>query len=115
MAAGVDVDGVTELVARLDHARAGIVDLSAPNADMARMVEGEAGRGVPRASGRLAASAVVTVTGTGWGVAYREPYAMPVHFGTRYMRARPWLTTAATRTEERWMDTLTEYVQQLLD
>lgn len=109
MSVGVGLAGDAELIARLDHAHAGILDLSDANRDAVRLVENKANTLVPRASGALAHSVTATVTGSGWGIAYSKPYAVPVH------AVRPWLWGAATSTEDSWMDALTEHVQQLLN
>ena len=111
----VETDGLPQLVDRLSRAHDGILDLSEPNAQAARLVGGQADGTVPRATGALASSRTVTVTGSGWGIGYGKPYAPMVHWGTRTMRARPWLMLAARDTESTWMDDLTEHVQQLLD
>lgn len=111
MTVGVGLEGDQGLVARLAHARAGILDLSDANRDIAQAVDRAATP--PRATGALAASAVVTVTADSWGITYRAPYAVPVHWGTRYMRARPWLTDAAQDTDQLGM--LADHLQQLLD
>lgn len=114
MTISAGVAGDQELVARLTRAHDGLLDLSDANRDLVRIVEKAAATDVPRASGALAGSETVTVTRDGWGIAYGKPYAVPVHWGTSYMRARPWLMTAARDTEDKWMEQLTEHVQQLL-
>jgi len=111
----VESEGVPQLVDRLDRASAGILDLSEPNAQAARLVGGDADASVPRHSGALAGSRTITVSGTGWGIAYGKPYAGFVHWGTRTMPARPWLIRAARDAEPTWMDDLTTHVQKLLD
>lgn len=113
MSVGVGLEGQQELLARLAHARAGVLDLTDANRDMAQTVLRDAH--APRATGALDASGGVTVTAAGWGIDYGKPYAGYVHWGTRYLRARPWLYDAAHATEDRWMDQLTEHAQQLLD
>lgn len=115
MSLGAALEGDAELIARLQRAQAGLMDLTEANRDMARIVERKAQADVPRASGALADSETVTVTRDGWGLAYASGHAVPVHWGTRYMRARPWAVTAARATEDSWMDVLTQHVQQLLD
>lgn len=111
----VELDGAQQLLARLARAHAGLLDLTDVNRTMAQLVERQATADSPRATGKLAGSAVIAAGPQSWGVNYTVPYAMPVHFGTAHMRARPWLTTAARDTEELWMRDLTEHVQQLLD
>lgn len=115
MSVGVGLEGDDQLIGRLAHARAGILDLSDVNRSMGQLVDTAATVTVPRATGGLAASEQLTVTGTGWGITYGKPYAVPVHWGTRYMRPRPWLMEAARSTEDRQLDLLTRHVQELLD
>lgn len=111
----VGLEGVAQLAARLARVHDGVLDLSEPNRAMGQLVARAATVTAPHRSGALAASDTLTVTGSGWGIAYGQPYAMPVHFGTRYMRARPWLTTAARDTENSWLDVLTQHLQTLMD
>lgn len=111
MTVGVGLEGDQGLVARLAHARAGILDLSDANRDIAQAVDHTATP--PRATGVLAASSVVTVAADSWGITSRASYAVRVHWGTRYMRARPWLTEAAQDTDQLGM--LADHLQQLLD
>ena len=115
MSLGLGVEGVTELDARLTRARAGILDLSDANRDIATTVERQSTADAPRASGAMADSATIHVTSDGWSVTYGREYSGFVHWGTRYMRPRPWVLDAARRTEDTWMDQLTDHVQQLLD
>lgn len=107
MTVGVGLEGDAELVARMAHASAGLLDLTDANRAISTAVYSQAGPDTPRATGALAGSAVITVTGSGWGIAYSKPYAVPVH------AIRPWLITAAQQTDQ--LGILTEHVQQLLD
>jgi hypothetical protein len=113
MPAGVDLEGLDPLLARLDHARSGILDLTDANREAAQLVLRNLH--TPHASGALDAANLATAAATGWGLANGQPYAPPVHWGTRYMRARPWLLDAARSTEDSWMDGMWGHVQQLLD
>lgn len=112
---GAELDGQSDLDSRLARARDGILDLSEVNHQLAQLVDTQATKLVPRASGGLADSDSVTVTRDGWGIAYSKPYSVPVHWGTRYMRARPWLVDASKATEDSQLDLLTGHVQKLLD
>lgn len=112
---GVDVDGLDDLLGRLDHARAGLLDLTDANRDMAQVVVREADSRTPTATGGLHNNNRAVATATGWGATNGEPYAGYVHWGTRYMTARPWLLEAARATEDTWMDLATDHVQRLLD
>lgn len=113
--AGVEAVGLPQLVARLDHARTGLDDLTDANRRMVELVARDADPAAPRRTGKLASSTVVEVSATGWGLVNGQPYATPVHWGTHTMRARPWLLNAADRTEDQWMQLLADHVQQLLD
>lgn len=110
---GVDETGGPELLARLAHAHDGILDLADANRDAVQLVARSLH--TPHATGALEAHNQATATGTGWGIANGLPYAPPVHWGTRYMRARPWLLDAARSTEDEWMDGYEKHVQSLLD
>lgn len=113
MTVGVELSGLPQLEARLLHASSGVMDLSDANRDIAKAVESQARPDAPRATGRLAGSDTITVTADSWSIANTQPYAVPVHWGTRYMRARPWLVTAAQDTDQLGM--LADHIQQLLD
>ena len=112
---GATVAGLPELVARLQGAAAGIEDLTDANRAMVELVSRAADPNVPRRTGRLAASTQATATATGWGLTNGQPYALPVHWGTRTQRAQPWLWAAADRTTDQWTELLVDHIQQLLD
>lgn len=107
------LEGGPELVARLTHAQDGLLDLTDANRDAVELVARS--ENTPHATGALDASNRTQAHATGWGLTNGQPYAPPVHWGTRYMRARPWLLDAARSTEDSWMDGLTQHIQQLLD
>lgn len=107
------LEGDQELVAQLDHAQAGILDLTDANRDAAQTVMRDVR--TPRATGALDRANLVHVSRDGFGFSNPKPYAVPVHWGTHVMRARPWLLDAARSTEDSWMDGLQGHVQQLLE
>jgi hypothetical protein len=113
--AGVELAGLSDLTDRLAHARAGVLDLTDVNRDAAQLVATEADPTAPRKTGRLASSTTIVATADSWGLANGQPYFLPVHWGTRYMRAQPWLQTAADTTTDRWQQLLADHLQQLLD
>lgn len=115
MSDAVELDGLAQLQDRLAAASAGLLDLSPANRVMASTVDRAASALVPRRSGRLAGTGAVAVGPDGWTMTYGAPYAAFVHWGTRYMRARPWLAEAVNRTEEEWSAQLAHHVQGLLD
>ena len=110
---GVELAGLSELDARLAHARAGLLDLTDVNREASRLAL--ASSRAPRRTGALAAADRADVTRTGWGLVNGQPYAVPVFGGTPTMSARPWLLGAATGTEAAWTDLYATHVQQLLD
>lgn len=109
MSVGVGLEGLPELVTRTDRAHAGLLDLTDVNTDLARLVTDDTRE--PIATGAMRASRTVTVTGTGWGITYGQPYAVAVQWGTRYMRARPFIELDP----DAQLAALTQHVQQLLD
>lgn len=63
---------------------------------------------VPVATGELRDSGDIQHEGDGYSVNYTAPHAPFVHFGTRHMPARPFLTQAVNRVEP-------EFTQELED
>lgn len=81
-----------ERLEHLDHAAAGT----------SRVVAAAGAMRAPRRTGRLAMSVRAAPNG-GTAVAQTSlVYAPYVHWGTRYMRARPFLTDAARQTQPVW-------------
>lgn len=110
MGVGVGIEGLPETVAMLDHAHAALLDLTDANRAAVQLVTTDARE--PSATGALRASRVVVVDGTGWGISYGKPYAVAVHWGTRYLRARPWLMDAATATLDAQLDKLARTITE---
>jgi HK97 gp10 family phage protein len=54
---------------------------------------------VPRLTGELAESGDIEHDGEGYNVMYTAPHGPFVHFGTRKMAARPFLTQAVNRAD----------------
>lgn len=118
MAVSVRVDGARQLRASLKRAGHDLGDLKAANAEVSRIVLADAKTRVPRRSGALAATlrggSAATRATVSAGYA-RVPYAGPVHWGTppggrwgrgrtaRGVRAQPFLTDAAKKTEPVWL------------
>lgn len=86
---GLDTSQTTKLAAELVAIGAAVTDLDAANADAAALLM----RGVnpPRRSGQLAAAGRADVSPNGFTIGYPIRYATYVHWGTRFMRAQPWL------------------------
>lgn len=120
MADGVRVEGARELRAALKRAGEDVGDLKAAHADAASIVATFAGASAPRRSGRLAGS--IRASGTTSKAIVRVgkksvPYASVIHWGwaRRGIRANPFVSEAAQRTEPRWVDIYTTAVQRMLD
>lgn len=88
------IDGAAELERSLGRAATALeqIDQSA-GADAADAMARSAAQRAPRATGRLANSHRAQAN----QVAVTAPYAGYVHYGTRYMHGRPWLTDTADR------------------
>ena len=113
--AGAGIEGGDRLAATLHAAGAALVDLVDVNAAAGGLVHAVAVRRAPRRSGRLAGSLTTKATATGvvWGST--EHYSVPVHFGSRYMTARPFYTEAIDTQETAIADLYTEHVTDVLD
>lgn len=113
--AGGGVDGLEELESRLHATSAGLADLSEPNRAAARIALETAAPHTPRRSGELEARNGITVTRDGWALTNTAGYALFVHWGTRYLRRRPWLDAGAKAAEDQWTDEYRKFIQDKLD
>lgn len=106
----VTVSGMRAWLARLGDLERKATDLDTPAAAAAAAVAGVARP--PVATGALAASRTTGTAGAGVGVvAWTAPHAGFVHYGTRYMAARPFAVDAL----EQQTDTVTSIYAQHLD
>lgn len=100
---GVQVVGAERCAATLSRAGDRLAHQERAAAGTSRVVAAAGRAGAPRRSGTLAMSVRAAPQG-GTGVAMTSlRYAPYVHWGTRYMRARPFLTDAARQTEPVWI------------
>jgi HK97 gp10 family phage protein len=90
---GIELD-VTGFASSLDRAAAAMAHPAAANRDAAAVVLRLAETAAPRKSGRLAASGHAEADDAGGVVTFTADYALFVNAGTRYMRARPFLSDA---------------------
>lgn len=90
-------------LADLDHSEAGQII-----ADAATLA-------APRRTGAMAGAHTVTIEPGGVRVTNGVRYAIPQHQGWEGNAGRPWLATAAERTEARWLASLEGETQQILD
>lgn len=114
---GVTVDGLATLVRTLDAAGEELGDFTEPHREATGLIGARASSLAPRRSGALAAGHR-TDARAGVGSVYNtRDYAAPIHWGwpRRGIRAQPWLSDAATRTESEWIDAYRKHVQGVLD
>lgn len=105
------------LAASLDDAADALEDTDTVDTAAGRLVATAADTRIPRRTGRLRSSAAVSTDRDGARISWGVGYALPVHFGTRVMRARPFafdaLDAAAGAVETLWTDYLTETVARV--
>jgi hypothetical protein len=115
-----EVHGAKELRKTLRQAGEDMSDLKAVNKRVGDLVIGAARPLVPVRSGALAASlrpAAAAAKVTVRAGSARLPYAGPVHWGfpARNIRANPFLSDAATRTEETWVGYYFDELQAVIN
>lgn len=116
----VRVQGLARFKRTLRDFEDGVEDLKDANAAAAALVAAEAQARAPRRSGALAGSvrgnraAGKAVVAAGKA---KVPYAGPIHWGwpARGIPARPFITQAATATQQRWLSEYEANVQALAD
>lgn len=87
------MDGARDLVAGLEDAASDLARLEdTAGAEAAELLAARALSRTPRRSGRLAGTVRAAAPGTVTAGGPAAPYAPYVHYGTRYMRGRPFLT-----------------------
>lgn len=95
-----EVEGADRLARTAERAADRLADIDqTAGPDATRSLANEAAQAAPRQTGRLASSHRAEAG----EVVVTAPYAPFVHWGTRYMRGRPWLTTTARRSTS-WVD-----------
>lgn len=105
----VDADGTTELASTLGAAAAALVDLEGVDDAAGDLVLGAAR--VPRDRGTLAAS----LTSVGGVLSASARHAPFVHWGTKHLRARPFLLDALAAREEAVANLYADHVEDALD
>lgn len=114
------VDGARALRRQMKAAGRDMGDLKDAHARVARLVEGDARPRVPRGeTGALVGSLRSSGTTTGAVVRAgyaRVPYANPIHWGwpSRNIEPHPFASTAAKKTEPRWVLLYKKAVDQIL-
>lgn len=90
---GIELD-VSGFVSSLDRAAKVMAHPAAANRDAAAVVLRLAQSGAPRKTGRMAGSGHVEADDDAGTITFTADYALFVQAGTRYMRARPFLSDA---------------------
>ena len=108
MSAKVEVAGAAELAATLRRAGGKLADCTAPNATASALIARQAATAAPHRTGRLAGSIRTRSNADGASIDVGAPYGRFVEYGTRYMRARPYLTPASAAVD--WQRPYAEHV-----
>lgn len=115
----VRIEGARELRRTLKRAGISIEDLKDANAAAGSIVVAAGRTTAPRRSGRLAGSirasrAAASATIRAGGAS--TPYAGPIHWGwpAHGITAQPWLSQAATATEQQWLAAYEQGVEKVL-
>ena len=109
----VIIRGADELEQSLKRAGSELAELTDAHARASRVVA--AAVRAPRASGRLAASIRPAPRPTAASVEAGVDYAHIVEYGSRYMRARPYLGPAFESTRAQWLDIYAAETQEVLN
>lgn len=116
----VRIDGARQLRRELRAASGDLDRMKAAHSAAATAVAIAAAAAAPRRTGRLAS----TVRGSGTNTMAtiragyaRVPYANPIHWGwpRRGIRANPWMSETAQRTQPQWVGIYADRVQAILD
>lgn len=111
------VEGARELRRTLRQAGDDLTDLKDTHRKVGTFVAGRAGPRTPSATGRLGATGRPGATKTAALVRFggaRAPYARFVHWGTKLMKARPWVQQAAQSSQEVWETMYQQGVDRVL-
>lgn len=111
------VEGARELRRTLKRAGDDLTDLKEVHRRVGTFVSDRARPRTPSATGRLGASGRPGATKTAALVRFggaRAPYARFVHWGTKLMRARPWVQEAAQSSQEVWETMYQQGVNRVL-
>ena len=111
----IEVEGAAALSASLDAASRDMAELDKAAAGASRIIATAARALAPKRTGALSRS-IEPAPERGIAAALAsERYAPFVHYGTRYMAARPFLTDAAKATEPVWLPLYEQETQQILN
>lgn len=111
------VEGGRELRRTLRQAGDDLENLKDTHRQVGTFVSNRARERTPSATGRLGATGRPGATKTAALVRFggaRAPYARFVHWGTRLMRARPWVTEAAQASRQAWETMYQQGVNRVL-
>lgn len=116
----VTVEGLPALRRRLRRIEGGLQELKAVNKATADYIAAAARPGVPHRTGRLAGTMRTSGTNRAGVIragTARVPYAAVIHYGwpARNIAPRPWVITAALRTEPAWTARYQERINDLVE
>ena len=113
MSGAFKVTGDERLAATMHAAGDQLADLRAVNNRVGDLVAGAARPRVPIRSGRLASSLHPVAVADKVTITSSAPYAGPIHWGwpARHIVGRPFLSDAATSTEDVWVGMYFDEVQ----
>lgn len=106
-----EIEGADQLARTIDRAAGDLAGLDqTAGTAAARTLAREASQAAPRQTGRLASSHRAQAG----EVVVTADYAPFVHWGTRHMAGRPWLTTTAERSTS-WVDAYATELDDIVD
>lgn len=111
----VDVVGAARLATTLRTAAHRIGKLDRANNTVGHSIRERATTRAPRRTGRLAASIRVTRRPDGVDVRAGAPYAAFVEYGTRRMRAQPFMRPAVGDDGDEWLPHYQHQVEEILN
>lgn len=111
----VQIKGLTRLRSTIKKAGADMADMKDANQQAERLVQLRATQIAPRRTGRLAGSLKTPRAVSRARVQSNLVYAGVIHWGwaRRNIPAQPFLTEAATQTQDQWLDQYQRAVQKL--
>jgi HK97 gp10 family phage protein len=111
----IEVEGAAALSASLDAAGRDLADLDRAAAGASRIIATAARVLAPKRTGALSRSIEPAPERGTAAVLASERYAPFVHYGTRYMVARPFLVDARRDTKPLWLPLYEQESQQILN
>ena len=112
--AKVELQGFDTLSRSLDAAGRELKTMPEANATAGEIIASAARTRAPRRTGALAASVAAEPERDGVAIVAGERYAPFVEYGTRTMRAEPYIRPAVAETQEKWLETYATGIDDVL-